>query len=199
MSTNHIKESLPLYHNTNPSLLTAIGFGAGSLPSLLLLLGPAIIIPGIISGGALGGLALAYAGQRRSVTLRTMFAFGTAFLIGGSFSGLGIFVEQISTAPGSSFASFEFYLLYISGFVISGVLSALLTRSQFISVKNSAIAFVIAGTVGGVVIDVLNKVIWPKNALIYVIGLFITNVIGGAFCGAVLESTPAEPQSIRQE
>lgn len=199
MSAEHIKESPPLYRKANPSLLGAIGFGVGSLLSLILLLDSAIAIPGIISGGVGGGAALAYATQRRSATVRAMFGYGAAFLIGGIFSGLGIIVAQISAAPGTSSGSFGFYLLYISGFVISGVLSALFTGSQFISVKNSAIAFVIAETVGGIVIDVLRKLTGPYTIFVGIVGLFITNVIAGVICGAVLEPTPAEPEVIRQE
>jgi hypothetical protein len=178
LSTAHTKKNPLLHSSANPWLLTATGFGVGSLLSLLLLLDAAMAVPGIIAGGAIGGVSMAYATGRREAAARALWEFGAAFLIGGIFSGLGIILANIS-AP-----FFYFYSWYVSGFVISGTLSALFTRSRFISVRNSALSFLVGSLIGGVAIALFRDLIAMESPLASLTGVFITNVIAGALCGA---------------
>lgn len=163
-------------------LLTAAGFGAGSLLSLLMLLDATLAVPGIIAGGAFGGVSLAQVTDRRKATVRTLVGFGAAFLIGGIISGLGLILISIG-AP-----YLYFYSWYIFGFVISGSLSALFTGSQLISVKNGLISFLIGSILGGATIQALLAFTKMEHSVVAIIGIFITNLIGGALCGATSES-----------
>jgi hypothetical protein len=171
-----------------PWLLPAAGFGAGSLLSLLLLLDASIAVPGIIAGGAAGGVSLAQVTNRRETAVRAMFGFGAAFLIGGIISGLGIILRTIG-AP-----ELHFYSWYLSGFVISGSLSALFTRSQFISVKNAVISFLIGSVIGGATIQALVGFTGMEGSVASITGIFITNLIGGGLCGATSEPFDAVAQ-----
>jgi hypothetical protein len=185
-----MKKSLFLYCSANPSLLTAIGFGMGTLLSVLLLWDVTIAFPGMILGGAGGGIALAYVTNRRDFTILALFGFSTAFLTGSFFSGAG-FILAPTYRP-----FFYFYCIYIFGFVISGILGALFTGSKFISVKNSAISFIVGSILGGAVIGVLRELPGIQNWLVGIIGIFITNVTGGALSGAT--SKPFDTE-VREE
>jgi hypothetical protein len=192
LSAVHTKKS-HLLSGVKPWLVTATGFGGGSLLSLLLLLDAAMAVPGIISGGAIGGLSMAYASGRREDAARALWGFGAAFLIGGIFSGLGIILANIS-AP-----FFYFISWYVSGFVLSGTLSALFTRSRFITVKNSAISFLVGSLFGVAAIAVLGEFTAMESSLANVIGIFITNAIAGALCGATSEGFAAvAPAELKQ-
>jgi hypothetical protein len=186
----HTKKSLLLYCSANPSLVTAIGFGLGTLLSVLLLWDVTIAVPGMIFGGAGGGIALAYVTNRRDFTILALFGFSTAFLTGGLFSVTG-FILAPTYKP-----FFYFYFTYILGFVISGILSALFTGSKFISVKNSTISFIVGSILGGAVIGVLRELPGTKNWLVAIVGIFVTNVTGGALSGAT--SKPLD-REVREE
>src|SRR5690349_15028913 len=102
-----MKKHLLLYLTNNPSLLTAIAFGLGSLP-LMLIEDQGGTIPAILVSGAVGGICLAYVTRRRDLTVRAMFGFGSAFLVGGMIAGGGL-ILLVET----SVTFFGFYTMYI--------------------------------------------------------------------------------------
>jgi hypothetical protein len=182
------KQSL-LYIRNNPSLLTAVGFGLSGLPCLLAY-DAGDVIPAILISGSVGGVCLAYVTKRRDSTVLAMFGFGSAFLIGGIVAGgsLILLAER-------SLSFFGFYTMYILGFGIAGLLSAAFTRSQLISITNSAVSFIVGSLVGGVAIGVLGELAGRRAALTSTIGLLITTAVGGALAGAVSESLDTQEQA----
>jgi len=170
------------YIRNHPSLLAAAGFGLGGLP-LILIWGVGGMIPAILVSGAVGGILLAYVTKRRDLTVLAMFAFGSAFLVGGMISGGGLILLIERSLP-----FFSFYTMYVVGFGIAGLLSSVFTRSRLISIINGLIAFIVGSLVGGVAIAVLGEVVGEKNPLTSSIGLFLTTTVGGALAGAVSES-----------
>ena len=181
-----MKQRLLLYIKHHPPLFTATGFGLAGLPCLLVW-DAGGIIPGILISGAVGGICLAYVTNRRDSTVLAMFGFGSAFLFGGMISGGGLIL-----LAERSLSFLGFYAMYILGFGIAGMLAAAFTRSQLMPVANSSVCFIVGSVVGGAAAGIIAEFAGRKSALAGMMGLLITNVVGGGLAGAVSE--PSEPE-----